>query len=146
MKKLTGGVAGLFKANGVAHLAGSGRLLANRKVEFTDFAGAAQTLEATSVILAPGSLPVEISPTPMDGDVVVDSTGALEFTAVPKRLGVIGAGVIGLELGSVWSRLGSEVTLLEALDDFLPMADRRVAGDALKSSSARGWISVLVRG
>lgn len=138
VKKLTGGVAGLFKANGVAHLAGSGRLLANRKVEFTDFAGATQTLEANSVILAPGSVPVEIPPTPMDGDVVVDSTGALEFNAVPKRLGVIGAGVIGLELGSVWSRLGSEVTLLEALDDFLPMADRRVAGDALKIFKRQG--------
>jgi dihydrolipoamide dehydrogenase len=107
-------------------------------VEFTDFAGATQTLEATSVILAPGSVPVEIPPTPMDGDVVVDSTGALEFNAVPKRLGVIGAGVIGLELGSVWSRLGSEVTLLEALDDFLPMADRRVAGDALKIFKRQG--------
>jgi dihydrolipoamide dehydrogenase len=138
VKKLTGGVAGLFKANGVAHLPGTARLLSGKKVEYTDFAGATTVLEATSVILAPGSVPVAIDPTPMDGDVIVDSTGALEFSAAPKRLGVIGAGVIGLELGSVWSRLGSEVTLLEALDDFLPMADRRVAADALKIFKRQG--------
>jgi Pyruvate/2-oxoglutarate dehydrogenase complex, dihydrolipoamide dehydrogenase (E3) component, and related enzymes len=138
VKKLTGGVAGLFKANGVAHLPGTGRLLFGKKVEYTDFAGETTMLEATSVILAPGSVPVAIDPTPMDGDVIVDSTGALEFSAAPKRLGVIGAGVIGLELGSVWSRLGSEVTLLEALDDFLPMADRRVAADALKIFKRQG--------
>ena len=96
------------------------------------------TLEAENVILASGSVPVEIPPTPLDGTYVVDSTGALEFTAAPKRLGIIGAGVIGLELGSVWSRLGSEVTILEALDEFLPMADRRVAGDALKMFRKQG--------
>jgi dihydrolipoamide dehydrogenase len=68
----------------------------------------------------------------------VDSKGALEFESVPKKLGVIGAGVIGLELGSVWNRLGSEVVLLEALEDFLPIADRRIAGDALKLFEKQG--------
>ena len=136
--KLTGGVAGLFKANGVSDLPGTGKLLAGRKVEYTTHEGEVSTLEAENVILASGSVPVEIPPTPLDGTYVVDSTGALEFTAAPKRLGIIGAGVIGLELGSVWSRLGSEVTILEALDEFLPMADRRVAGDALKMFRKQG--------
>jgi dihydrolipoamide dehydrogenase len=95
-------------------------------------------LKAEHVILAPGSVPVEIPPAPLTDDLIVDSTGALEFDAVPKRLGVIGAGVIGLELGSVWSRLGSEVVLLEALDTFLPMADERIARDALKLFREQG--------
>ncbi len=63
-------------------------------------------LEAKHIIIAAGSVPIEIPPTPIDQETIVDSTGALEFTSVPKRLGVIGAGVIGLELGSVWARLG----------------------------------------
>lgn len=138
VKQLTSGVAGLFKGNGVTDLPGTGRLLAGRKVEYTPHKGKAQTLEADAVILAPGSVPVEIPPTPLDGEVIVDSTGALEFTSVPKRLGVIGAGVIGLELGSVWSRLGSEVVVLEALEDFLPMVDRRIASDALKLFRKQG--------
>ena len=69
---------------------------------------------------------------------IVDSTGALEFESVPKKLGIIGAGVIGLELGSVWSRLGSEVTVLEALDEFLPMADKRIAKDVFKEFNQQG--------
>ena len=138
VRKLTGGVAGLFKANGVAGLPGTGKLLAGRKVEYTPHDGEARVLEAEQVILASGSVPVEIKPTPLDGTYVVDSTGGLEFKSAPKRLGVIGAGYIGLELGSVWSRLGSEVTILEALEDFMPIADRRVAGDALKLFRSQG--------
>ena len=89
-------------------------------------------------MLAPGSVPAEIPPTPVDNESIVDSTGALEFREVPGRLGVIGAGVIGLELGSVWGRLGSEVVILEALPDFLPMADTRIARDALKVLRGQG--------
>ena len=133
VSKLTGGVAGLFKANGVTDLPGTGKLVAGRAVEYTAHGGDTQLLQAEHVILAPGSVPSEIPPAPIDGDRIVDSTGALEFDAVPERLGVIGAGVIGLELGSVWSRLGSEVILLEALEEFLPMADERIARDALRS-------------
>ncbi|MEQ8486870.1 MAG: dihydrolipoyl dehydrogenase [Pseudomonadales bacterium] len=135
---LTGGVAQLFKGNGVTALAGSGKLLAGRQVEFTPHKGKPETLQAEHVILAPGSVPVQIPPAPLSGDMIVDSEGALEFQAVPKRLGVIGAGIIGLELGSVWSRLGSEVVLLEALDEFLPMADERIAKDALKLFTGQG--------
>ena len=136
--KLTGGVATLYQGNGVAWLPGTGKLLAGRKVEYQPHAGTAQVLDAQHVILAPGSVPVDIKPTPLTAGIVVDSTGALEFDAVPKKLGVIGAGVIGLELGSVWSRLGAEVVMLEALEDFLPIADARIARDAKKIFDGQG--------
>ncbi len=135
---LTGGITALFKGNGVEGLAGTGRLMAGPKVEFTPHDGEPVVLSAQNVILAPGSVPVEIPPTPLTDDLIVDSTGALEFTDVPKRLGVIGAGVIGLELGSVWGRFGSEVVVLEALPDFLPMADERIARDALRIFKKQG--------
>ena len=90
------------------------------------------------MILASGSTPIEISIAAFDGETVVDSWGALEFTAVPKRLGVVGAGIIGLELGSVWVRLGAEVTVLEAMDDFLFMADRDVAKEAARQFKKQG--------
>ncbi|MEZ7819192.1 MAG: dihydrolipoyl dehydrogenase [Pseudomonadales bacterium] len=135
---LTGGVAALFKGNGVTSLEGSGRLYGNCQVGFTPHGGEEQMLQATHVILAPGSVPVDIPPAPLTKDLIVDSTGALEFTTVPKRLGVIGAGVIGLELGSVWNRLGSETVVLEAMDEFLPMADSRVSRDALRILKKQG--------
>ncbi len=135
---LTGGIGGLFKGNGVTALHGSGRLLAQCQVEFAPHEGEVEVLSAKHVILAPGSVPVEIQPAPLVDGVIVDSTGALEFTEVPEKLGVIGAGVIGLELGSVWSRLGSEVVVLEALEEFLPMADERIARDAKKILGQQG--------
>ena len=138
VKQLTGGIAALFQGNGVDGLAGTGKLLAGCAVEYSPHDGDAVVLNADHVILAPGSVPVEIGAAPLDGERIVDSTGALEFDAVPGRLGVIGAGVIGLELGSVWNRLGSEVVVLEALDEFLPMADPRVARDALKTFQGQG--------
>ena len=94
-----------------------------------------QVLRRTARDTCAGSVPVDITPTPLTDGIVVDSTGALEFDAVPKKLGVIGAGVIGLELGSVWSRLGAEVVMLEALEEFLPIADARIARDALEDAS-----------
>ena len=127
VRQLTNGIAGLFKANKVDGLVGHGRLLAGKRVEFTPVDGAAEVIEAGHVILASGSAPIELPIAKFDGDKVIDSWDALELDAVPKRLGVVGAGVIGLELGSVWARLGAEVTVLEAMDDFLFMADRDVA-------------------
>jgi dihydrolipoamide dehydrogenase len=138
VKQLTGGIAGLFKANGVTALVGTGKLLKDRKVEVTAADGSKQTLTANNVILAAGSVPIEIPPTPLVDDIVVDSTGALEFQEVPKRLGVIGAGVIGLELGSVWSRVGSEVVVLEASEAFLPAVDQQIAKEALKILTKQG--------
>lgn len=136
--QLTGGIGALFKANKVTGLQGHGRLLAGRKVEYTDPEGKVSVLEAANVIIATGSTPIELSQVPFDGEKVVDSWGALDFDAVPKRLGVIGGGVIGLELGSVWKRLGAEVTVLEAMDDFLFMADRAVAKDAQRQFKRQG--------
>jgi len=132
VKMMTGGIGSLLKAAGVTAFEGKGQLQAGRVVEVTGKDGAKQTLQAKNVILASGSVPVELKSLPFDGQQVVDSWGALEFDAVPKRLCVIGAGVIGLELGSVWRRLGAEVVVLEALDALLPMADAAVATEAAR--------------
>ncbi|MGI9247274.1 MAG: dihydrolipoyl dehydrogenase [Steroidobacteraceae bacterium] len=132
VKASTQGILGLFKAAGVTALQGHGRLLAGNRVEFTAADGTRQELLARHVVLATGSQPMPLRSVPFDCRRVVDSWGALEFDAVPKRLGVIGAGVIGLELGSVWRRLGAEVVVLEAMDQFLAMADQAVAKEALK--------------
>ena len=138
VKNLTGGVSALFKANGVTLVEGHGKLLANKQVEVTGLDGAVKVLEAENVIIASGSRPIEIPPAPLTEDIIVDSTGALDFQAVPKKLGVIGAGVIGLELGSVWARLGAEVTVLEAQEKFLPTADEQIAKEALKILTKQG--------
>ncbi|WP_151765361.1 dihydrolipoyl dehydrogenase [Acinetobacter soli] len=138
VENLTGGVAQLLKGNGIEWLQGTGKLLAGKKVEFVPFEGETQVLEPKYVILASGSVPVNIPVAPVDQDLIVDSTGALEFAEVPKRLGVIGAGVIGLELGSVWRRLGAEVVVFEALDTFLPMADKALAKDFQKILTKQG--------
>jgi dihydrolipoamide dehydrogenase len=138
VRQLTGGIAGLFKANKVEGLVGHGKLLAGKKVEFTPVDGDPEVLEANNVILASGSAPIELPFAKFDGKSIIDSWDALELDAVPKRLGVIGAGVIGLELGSVWSRLGSEVTVIEAMDDFLFMADRDVATTAAREFKKQG--------
>ncbi len=139
VEQLTGGIGALFKSNKVTGLLGHGRLLAGRKVEFAPKDGGdVQTLEADHVVLASGSTPVELGAVPFDGETIVDSWGALEFEKVPKRLGVIGAGVIGLELGSVWSRLGAEVVMLEAMEDFLWMADHDIARAAQRQFKKQG--------
>jgi dihydrolipoamide dehydrogenase len=132
VKASTQGILALFKGAGVTPLQGHGKLLAGNRVQFTGLDGKVQEFSAKHVVLASGSIPMELKSVPFDGKAVVDSWGALEFDAVPKRLGVIGAGVIGLELGSVWRRLGAEVVVLEALEQFLFMADQQVAKEALK--------------
>jgi dihydrolipoamide dehydrogenase len=138
VKTMTQGILALFKAAGVTPLQGHGKLLTGRRVEYTAHDGTRRELTAKNVILASGSSPLELRSAPFDGRRIVDSWGALEFDAVPKRLGVIGAGVIGLELGSVWRRLGSEVVVLEALPDFLPIADQQVAKEALRHFKKQG--------
>ena len=138
VKNLTGGVSALMKANGVTVFEGHGKLLAGKQVEVTKTDGSVEVLAAENVILASGSKPVEIPPAPVDQKVIVDSTGALDFQNVPGKLGVIGAGVIGLELGSVWARLGSQVTVLEAMDKFLAAADEQVAKEAQKTLTKQG--------
>ncbi len=132
VETFTGGIAMLFKKNKVAFMPGRGSFVAVGQpyriaVEEGD---AAEVIEARHVVIATGSLPRPIPMAPVDGDMIVDNVGALSFKDVPKRLGVIGGGVIGLEMGSVWGRLGSAVTILEALPLFLAAADEQVAKEA----------------
>lgn len=138
VKQFTGGITQLFKANKVTHIAGFGTLHADRVVKVKGQDGAETVLQAANVILAAGSVPIELPFAKFDGKHIVDNAGALDFDAVPKRLGVIGAGVIGLELGSVWRRLGSEVTVLEALPDFLAAADADIAKVAAREFKKQG--------
>lgn len=142
VKGLTAGVAGLLKGNGVDWLQGVGTLLdgkaAEKQVKFTAHDGTETTITAKYVILAAGSVPIEIPVAKTDGEYIVDSTGALEFKEAPKRLGVIGAGVIGLELGSVWRRLGSEVVVYEAMPEFLAVADKDISKEAAKLLKKQG--------
>ena len=126
IKILTHGIASLFKKNKVTHIPGNARLSGDKQIEITAHDGSTQILSADNIIIATGSSPVQMPIAPLNEN-IVDSTGALAFDTVPPRLGIIGAGAIGLELGSVWSRLGSKVTLLEALPDFLAHADRHIA-------------------
>jgi dihydrolipoamide dehydrogenase len=138
VKVSTQGIMALFKGAGVTPLQGHGKLLSGRKVEFTAHDGSKRELQAKHVVLASGSTPTELRSAPFDGKSIVDSWGALEFDTVPRRLGVIGAGVIGLELGSVWRRLGSEVIVLEALPDFLAIADQQLAKEAARHFKKQG--------
>lgn len=138
VRQLTSGIAVLLKTNKIDGLAGHGKLLSGNRVEFTPTGGEPEILAADNVILASGSTPVELPFAKFDGKRIVDSWDALEFDAVPKHLGVIGAGVIGLELGSVWARLGAKVTIIEAMHDFLFMADREIAQTAGKDFQKQG--------
>ena len=138
VKQFTGGIAALFKANKVAAFYGFGQLQPGKKVLVKQHDGSEVVLEGKHVILAAGSDSIELPFAKFDGTHIVDNVGALDFTEVPKRLGVIGAGVIGLELGSVWSRLGAKVTVLEGLPDFLAVVDRDVAKVAHKEFTKQG--------
>ena len=138
VSQLTGGVSGLLKHNGVTVITGAAMLMTGREVAVTSGEGEVAHYTADHVVLAAGSEPAAIPPAPIDGERVVDSTGALCFDAVPERLGVIGAGVIGLELGSVWARLGAEVVMLEAMDQFLPNMDEQIAAESAKIFAKQG--------
>jgi dihydrolipoamide dehydrogenase len=138
VKTMTTGILALFKSNGVTGIQGHGRYLGGTRVEVTAADGSMRVLNARDVVIASGSVPVRLDAVPHDGRYIVDSWNALEFDAVPRRLGIIGAGVIGLELGSVWRRLGSEVVILEATDRFLPIADGAIAREALRSFIRQG--------
>jgi dihydrolipoamide dehydrogenase len=138
VKQFTGGIAMLFKANKITPFYGFGQLQPGNIVKVKQHDGSEVELKGTNVVIAAGSDSIELPFAKFDGKTIVDNVGALDFTEVPKRLGVIGAGVIGLELGSVWKRLGSEVTILEALPDFLAAADAEVAKTAAKEFKKQG--------
>jgi dihydrolipoamide dehydrogenase len=128
--KMTGGIAGLFKKNKVTWLQGHGKLVSGGTTWKIDVGG--EAVEGKNVIVATGSKARHLPGIPVDNKIICDNEGALAFDSVPERLGVIGAGVIGLELGSVWRRLGSKVKVLEALPTFLGSADDSVAQEAWK--------------
>lgn len=139
VKTLTTGIAGLFKKNGVTWLEGGGKLKPDLQVDICDRDdNTTTTVAAKNIIIATGSVPAAIPPAIVDQKNIVDSTGALAFETVPETLAVIGAGVIGLELGSVWRRLGSKVVILEALPDFLASADKDAAKEAKKLLTRQG--------
>ena len=137
---LTRGVTALLSSNKVTAFNGRARLQAAQHQVQVTAAGTktTQTLDAEQLIIATGSVPVELSVCPLTEGLIIDSTGALEMTELPASLGVIGAGIIGLELGSVWRRLGAEVVILEALEEFLPMADTQVAKEAARLFQKQG--------
>ena len=139
VKALTGGVAGLFKKYKVTPVYGAARLAAPNRVEVTADDGSKQTLEADHVLLATGSDPVELPFLKFDGKRVVSSTEALSFDAVPEHLIVVGGGYIGLELGSVWRRLGAKVTVLEFLPRILTISDGEVAATVQRLLTRQGF-------
>jgi len=146
VSQLTGGVASLFKAHDIESVTGHGRIVnedgaLSVVVEGED--GSERRLEADAVVIATGSKPAALRGVDFDGDRIVDSTGALSFPEVPEHLVLIGAGVIGLELGSVWGRLGAKVTVLEYLDRILPGVDGEVAKQAKRILGKQGMDFVL---
>jgi dihydrolipoamide dehydrogenase len=121
------GVDYLFKKNKIETFHGAGRITAPGKVEVKNADGKAQVLETKNIVIATGSDAARLNGIDFDEKRIVSSTGALELPAVPKKLLIVGAGIIGLELGSVWRRLGAEVTIVEFLDHILPGIDSEVA-------------------
>ena len=130
--ELTDGIGTLFKANGVTAIHGYGRLLPELRIEVTPVAGShtPNIIESRHVVIATGAKPMALPGLPFDGDHIIDSSAALSLLKVPEALGIIGAGVVGLELGSVWRRLGTKVTILEATKTLLPAADPQIAREA----------------
>ncbi len=135
---LTRGVAGLFKKNGVEWVRGFGRLAGTDRVE-VEGADGTRSLQAKNILLATGSVPVELPFLKFDHERIIDSTGALSIPGVPDHLVVVGGGVIGLELGSVWLRLGAKVTILEAMPTILPGMDAEIVKQATRIFQKQGF-------
>ena len=145
--KLTGGIAGLFKKNKIASFQGRAELLSGagspRRIKVTDDEGERQ-LQARAILLATGSEAIELPHLPFDGEAIINARDALSLEEVPQRLVVVGGGVIGLEMGSVWSRLGAEVTVVEMLDQILPQTDPQIA-QALQRSLKKQGLTILTK-
>jgi dihydrolipoamide dehydrogenase len=129
VKGLTGGIEYLFKKNGVEYVKGHGKITKAGEVSAALLDGGNRVLKAKNILIATGSEPTPLPPVPVDnaGGRIVDSTGCLSLKTIPKRLAVVGGGVIGLEMGSVWRRLGAEVTVVEFLDKILPSNDDEIS-------------------
>ncbi len=141
VQTLASGIDFLFKKNGIDRFAGRARLLDNRTVEVTG--GYEGTVRARTILVASGSKAAAIPGVNFDGNRVISSTEALTLSEVPRRLVVVGAGAIGLELGSVWLRLGAEVTVVESLDRVLPAADQDISKQALRIFKKQGFTFIL---
>ncbi|MEE3081063.1 MAG: dihydrolipoyl dehydrogenase [Pseudomonadota bacterium] len=139
----TQGIDFLFKKNKVEALHGSAMILASGKIEVSLLAGGARTLNTKNIVIATGSESTPLQGVEIDEKLVVSSTGALEFDAVPKHLLIVGAGIIGLELGSVWARLGAEVTVVEFLDRITPGVDEEVAKQFQRTLQKQGFKFLL---
>ncbi len=137
VKQLTGGVSGLFKANKVDQYIGTGSILEPGVVEVAQEDGKKQ-LTAGNILIATGSEPVELPFMKFDGDYIVSSTEALSFERVPETMAVIGAGAVGLELGSVWSRLGTNVTVVEMQKSIIPGMDQEMTKRLKRSLEKQG--------
>ena len=137
VRQLTGGVGSLLKKHGIEHVKGEGRMVSGTEVEVNSAEGK-RKISGKRVLVAVGSRPIELPSAKVDGKYIVDSTGALKFYSVPGKLLVVGAGAIGLELGSVWSRLGSDVTVVEFLDRIAPANDGELAKALQRSMEKQG--------
>ncbi len=140
IKQLTDGIQGLFKRNKVTGIQGSAQLVDKNRVEITSNSenNPKETYEADSIILATGSEPIQVPGLEFDGDKIISSTEALSLSAVPKHLGIVGGGYIGLELGSVWRRLGAEVTVIEMLPGIASTLDGQIARRLQKILTGQG--------
>jgi dihydrolipoamide dehydrogenase len=150
VSKLTGGVRTLLKANGCDYRTGTAKLVSKNTVEVTDAAGAVTTIQADNIVIATGSRPIEIPGFKFDGQRIVDSTGALDFQTVPDRFIVIGGGYIGIEIGTLYAKLGSKVTIVEALPTILAGNDpeiiqvvarklKKLGVEVMTSAKAKSW-------
>ncbi len=134
---LTNGIEGLFKKNKVSYFIGTGKILANNIVEYQNGKNLEQ-IQAKSIVIATGSDVIDMTGVTIDEESIISSTGALSLKAVPKKMIVVGAGYIGLEMGSVWLRLGAEVEVIEFLDRIVPAVDREIAKNLQKSLEKQG--------
>jgi len=143
--KLTSGIGQLFKANKITFIHGKGRVLPSRQVTVMDLTSGklTETLVGKNIIIATGSTPVQLPGFKFDHKRILDSADTLALKSIPKHLLIVGAGVIGLELGSVWARLGAKVTILEAMDSLLPMVDAQVAREAGRQYKKQGIEIIL---
>ena len=150
VSKLTGGVKVLLKANGCDYRTGVARLTSRNTVELTAADGAKTTIQADNIVVATGSRPIEIPGFKFDGQRIVDSTGALAFDAVPERFVVIGGGYIGIEIGTLYAKLGSKVTVVEALPAILAGNDpdivqvvarklKKLGVEVMTGAKAKSW-------
>ena len=141
VKKLTGGVSSLFKKNKVSYLEGTAKIINSNSVLVDK-----NTYNAKTILISTGSVPSTIKNVDVDEKNIVSSTGALEFSEVPKDLAVIGGGYIGLELGSVWKRLGSNVTVIEFSPNIVPTMDKDTADIFFKTLRGQGLNFLLNTG